>query len=231
MLNEFIDFLRFEKEYGLKIVIKDIFLINKLYLKKVYVKKILDFADKNKLKFTFFITAKNLEKKKDIINRMLNEGHEISSHGYNHILLDRRPYMEIYKEFKKADYEFKKYGIEVKGFRPPFLSVNKDVIAIAKHFGFEYISAKVGGKKFRYKNKIIEVPIIKPYDWQGLVVKKLTMNELTQIWKKQKGTYLLHPYIIEKYLDQLENFFGKNKDLRIYPNLSKDKNCVSIDLY
>lgn len=191
----------------------------------------LDFADKNDLKFTFFITAKNLKKKKNIIKRILNDGHEIGSHGYNHILLSRLPYTEIYEEFKKADYEFMKCGIDVKGFRPPFLSVNKDVIDIAKYFGFKYVSTQIGGKKFKYKNKIIEVPIIKPYDWQGLVVKKLTINELIQIWKQQKGTCLLHPYIIKKHLNQLESFFGQNKDLRVYSNLSKDKNCVSIDLY
>jgi len=231
MLSEFIDFLRFEKRYGLNVVTKDLFLINKLYLQNFYVKKLLDYAGENRLKFTFFITAKNLKKKERIINRILNEGHEIGSHGYNHILLGRRSYKEVYNEFEKADYEFRKYGISVNGFRSPFLSWNKHVIEIAKKFGFKYVSNQLGGKRFKHKNQIIEMPIIKPYDWQGLVVERLTINELMKTWGKQKGVYLLHPYIVTKHLSQLENIFGKNKDWRIYSNLLKDKNCVSVDLY
>lgn len=231
MLNEFIDFLRFEKKYGLNIVVKDLFLINKLYLQSFYIKKILDYAKENKLRFTFFVTAKNLEKKKEIINRMLNEGHEIGSHGYNHILLNKRGYKEVYNEFKKADYEFKKYRIHVNGFRSPFLSENNCVIEIAKQFGFKYVSNQLGGKKFKYKNQIIEVPILEPYDWQGLIVKNMMIEDIIQAWKKQKGTCLLHSYLIEKYLGQLGEFLGQNKDLRIYSNLVKNKNCVSIDVY
>ena len=98
MLNEFIDFLRHSKKYGLKIMIRDLININKLYLQSSYIKTILDFARENKLKFTFFITAKNIKKRRKLVEQVIKEGHEIGSHGYNHILLGNKNYNEIYKE-------------------------------------------------------------------------------------------------------------------------------------
>ena len=69
MLNEFIDFLKHSKKYGVKIMIRDLININRLYLQSNYIKTILNFARENKLKFTFFITAKNLKKRRKLIVR------------------------------------------------------------------------------------------------------------------------------------------------------------------
>ena len=136
MIEEFIDFVRYEKGYGWNVVFRDLINLNQLHKTQFHIDRILEFAEKHKMKFTFFMTAKNLEKNKTILNKILNKGHEVGSHGYNHVLLVSKSKKRILNEFKKADAMFRRFGITPKGFRPPFLSMNKSVIEIAKRFNF-----------------------------------------------------------------------------------------------
>ncbi len=228
MLQEFRDFIRYEKQFGYRVLIRDLLGINRLYLQGYYMNNLLDWAKNKGIKFTFFVTARNLSKHRKIIQRIRQDGHEISSHGYHHILLDRLPYKEIKKEFQLAYNEFNRFGIKPKGFRPPFLAINPDVIKVAGEFGFEYISSTVGGKPFRYKNKVWEVPIIDPYDWQGIVVKNIKFEELLPIWRGSKnGTFLFHPWIIRDKTQKID--FLKKRKYRISDNINKIS--VSFDLF
>lgn len=230
MINEFIDFLKHSRKFGLKTVIKDLININKLYLQTHYIKQILNFARENNYKFTFFMTAKNLKKRKKLINQIIKDGHEIGSHCYHHILLENKDYNTIYKELKIADNIFKKNNIEVKGFRAPFLSINDNVIKVLKELKYKYSSNIQYKKTFTYKNKIKEVTIISPYDWEGFMVRNLNTNELFQKWQKQKGVFLLHPWLFTKYLNKFKEEFLKNKkDFRIIKNLNSTS--VSFDIY
>jgi len=229
MIDEFIDFIKFEKHFGYRVLLKDLFLINKLYFKRYFVKKILDFTEENKLKFTFFISAKNLNKKEWLVKQLLEQGHEIASHGYNHVLLGEKSYSYIYDDFKKAAESFKKFKIKPTGFRPPFLSANDCLIKLAKKFDFDYISSKQNEGIFKYTNGLIEIPIISPYDWYGIVVKNMPFKQVLKEWESKKGTLLLHPWIIYNYLNDLKCFISKNRDYRIAKN--KRGLGISFDLY
>lgn len=232
MLEEFTDFLKEGRKYGNWVMIKDLIGINHLYLQSHYINKILDFAEENEYKFTFFMTAKNLEKKKKAINRLLDSGHEIASHSYNHVALGKKSYNRIIKEFSLARKEFKNRGIETLGFRAPFLSVSKDTVRAMGEFNFKYSSNVEGGKMFEYENKVKEIPIIDPYDWKAFVVYGMTFNQLLEKWKGQEGVFLLHPWIITKYLNKFRGFALKQKkDFRIKSNLKKGGVSVSFDVY
>ncbi|MAG50865.1 hypothetical protein CL621_04485 [archaeon] len=99
-------------------------------------------------------------------------------------------------------------------------------------FKYEYISSKIGGKSSSYKNGIYEIPIIKPYDWQGLIVEKKNIDTLIKSLKNKEGCcYLFHPWIIHKYFDKIIPLLGENKDYRIYSNLNTEKTSVSFDVY
>ncbi len=82
--------------------------------------KVLDILSKYNVKALFFIIAKNAEQHPEIIRRILNEGHAIGSHTYNH-----NPFMAFRtsgsytKELKHADEVFKSLNINTKLFRPP----------------------------------------------------------------------------------------------------------------
>lgn len=102
--------------------------------------KLLDLFKENDIKATFFVTGKNIEKHKDIINRMIAEGHELGNHSYSHKNLIFKKKSEIKEEIQRTDSLLRELG--VKGeifFRPPYgrilfaastvlVSLNKKVI-------------------------------------------------------------------------------------------------------
>ena len=227
MIEEFTDFLKEGRKYGTWIMIKDLIGINRLYFQKSYVNKVLDFAEENGYRFTFFMTAKNLDKKDT--KRILDQGHEIGSHSYNHVSHGKKSYQRIVREFSMARKEFSKRGIEVEGFRAPFLSMGDSVVKAMGEFGFKYSSNVEGGGVFSYDNGVKEVPIIDPYDWKAFVVYGWNFDKLLEKWKGQEGAYLLHPWIITKYLKEFKDFLPNKRDFRIKSNLNGLS--VSFDVY
>lgn len=230
--KEFLDFIKDSSKYGPLVLLRSLIGINRLYLQDYYTNKVLDFAKKNNLKFTFFMTAKNMEKKMPTIKRMLADGHEIGSHSYNHILHGEQSYERIKEEISHAQKEFRKAGIKPEGFRAPFLSMNDDVIKVIGELGMKYSSNKYGGRIAKYPNGVIEVPIIRPYDWEAFTVEGRSFEQLMKEWRKQEGAYLLHPWVFTKYLGRfMKEKLKKGKDYRIKANLKKGGVSVSFDVY
>jgi len=230
--KEFTDFIKDSSKYGPWVLFKSLIGLNRLYLQDYYVNKVLDFAKKRDLRFTFFMTAKNIEKKMPVIKRMIAEGHEIGSHSYNHILHGEQDYARIKEEINHAQQEFKKAGIKPEGFRAPFLSMNEDVIRVIGEIGMKYSSNKCGGKIFKHINDVTEVPIIAPYDWEAFTVRGMCFEELMKKWNSREGAYLLHPWIFTKYLERfMKEKLKKGKDYRIKANLKKGRTSVSFDVY
>lgn len=228
-MEEFTDFIRNSKKYGFRVLIRGLISINHLYLQKYYINKILEFAKENHLKFTFFLTAKNINKKKKFLEQAIKGGHEIGSHGYNHIILTKLNKEEVLKEIKKADDIFKENNIQIWGFRAPHLSINEDVIEVLKELNYKYSSNKTDDKIKKYSNGIIEKSIISPYDWEAFIVKKMKINELFNAWKNQEGTFLMHPWLFVKYLDKFKKeFLKEDTDYRIVAN---NKISISFDVY
>ncbi len=234
MLGEILDVLRVDCKLGIKAMFRDLIGVHKTYYTDFYLKNILDFLEKNNIQVTFFISAKKISQKKKIIDRILDKKHEVSSHSYNHLLLNRLSYKRLREEFSLAEKEFDKIGLKPKGFRPPFLGFDRKVLDIVNEFGFNYISTVEGGKIFKYKNGITEIPIIKPYDWQGLIAENMNIQELIKIWKDKNGSvYLIHPWIfnVKRYNKFLVSLFEPNKNYRIDHNLKDGKIAASFDVY
>ena len=231
-LEEFTDFLKYEKKFGLRVLFYDLIQINKLYNKEEYVYRVLEFAKEKGLKFTFFIRVYDLNKKAKMIRKLIKQGHEIASHGYRHVLYKNKDKNWFRKELKQTIRQFSKFNISVKGFRSPFLSENDYLYEVLDEFGFEYVSNRF----FRYEKpekhyNVFSDYISWPSDWHGLVVNKMDIDEIMTEWKDNPGTLLLHPWIFIKYLDNLNEIIGTRKDFRIISNLGKKKIKISFDLY
>lgn len=229
MLNEFRDFLRYESKFGVNIVLKDLFALHRLAFQNHYLGEILDFALKKDYKFTFFFSAKTLSRHRKILYRCKKEGHEIASHGYDHILYDRLSKEETDRQFRMANDSFKSYGFRPEGFRPPFLSTNKHLENTAKNHGYNYLSARQGGKK--KKSILSHIPVIRPDDWYGICVLSYSFDRLMKEWKKKDGgTFLFHPWILRKQLHMIDKI-AETKDLRIRNHLEDNITGVSFDVY
>ena len=83
--------------------------------------ELLDLFNKEGIKATFFVTGNNIENNKNIIRRMIKEGHELANHSYSHKNLIFKKKSFIKEEIDKTDNLLREIG--VKGeilFRPPF---------------------------------------------------------------------------------------------------------------
>ena len=107
--------------------------------------KSLELLKQTKNKSTFFILGTVAEHYPDIVKEILNQGHEIATHGYSHKLV----YNMTAEEFK-ADLEIglghlAKAGCpEVLGYRAPYWSITKKslwALDVLRSMGFKYDSS------------------------------------------------------------------------------------------
>ena len=145
--------------------------------------KIIEFLGKHETYATFFMVGEILENFPDILDKILDNGHEIGFHTMNHTRLDSFEYN------KKFELEIKEFDVltnkKSKGFRAPTFSLNKEcswIIDVLEKNNYVYDSSVVPVKtsmygipsapKFPYKissssidsenpnGKIIEFPLL-----------------------------------------------------------------------
>ncbi len=233
-LKEYRDFLLFESKFGSNVVLRDMLDLFKLRNQIEYIKDILKISQDYDSRFTFFFSAKNLDGKINLIDEIIEKNHEIASHGYNHILLDRINEEQLTEEFSLAKDKFQKYGIKIYGFRPPFKHVD-NLQEIAKKFGILYISSQSKGKKFFYENGVMQIPIVEMTDWKAFNVHNYSYRDIIARWSKDSinKTFLFHPRIIgEKNNTFLFKSILKLREyIPLKEMLNKDGVGISFDVY
>lgn len=82
--------------------------------------QILDVLKEKKVKATFFVVGKHVEKYPDIAKRIVEEGHEIGNHTYSHKEMAPSTRKTVTKEISKTDLAIKTItGVSANLFRPP----------------------------------------------------------------------------------------------------------------
>lgn len=207
-LREYLSFIRYEGQFGPRVVLKDMIGLVRLAGQEKMFEQILTFSEETGWKFTLFFTARNLERHEEWLEHFLDQGHEIASHSYSHILLPAMSDTELREEFTKAEECFDEYGIKPLGLRPPFLATDERVPELAKEFGFEYLSSQHGGNPFAYESGIREFPVTKPYDWYGRVVMRKKPYQIGDLWEEEDGVVtlvhlryfrMMKPYILRHH--------------------------------
>jgi len=129
----------------------------------------IDVLKKEKIKSTFFVTGKAMEKFGDKIKEIC-KGHEIASHGYTHTRFDKLKTEKIKNNIEKTKRVFWDSGLDPIGFRAPKLCLNKRVVKVISKY-YEYDSSvSPSFLPFRYFNffekrvphnrsDIVEIPI------------------------------------------------------------------------
>jgi polysaccharide deacetylase family protein (PEP-CTERM system associated) len=140
--------------------------------------RILDILNRYGVKGTFFILGMVALKHEALIKKIVEQGHEIASHGFSH-----RMSTELSPKELKDDLEVSRKLLEdisgkpVRGYRAPNFSVNDAVIRLLRETGYQYDSSlnlftmhsRYGETHFhytqhnylvrRYDNGIYEVPV------------------------------------------------------------------------
>ena len=150
--------------------------------------KILEFLRKHDTYATFFMVGEILEKFPDILDKILENGHEVGFHTMYHSRLDSDNFQE---KFAK---ELEDFAIltnnKSKGFRAPTFSLNEKsswVIDILEKYGYLYDSSIVPTKTIMYGNS--NAPK-NPY--------KITSNSLYE--NNVNGKIIEFPLMITKFL-------------------------------
>ncbi|VXB17505.1 Polysaccharide deacetylase family protein [Flavobacterium sp. 9AF] len=89
---------------------------------------ILDILKKEKIKATFFCIGENIEKHPNIFERVIDEGHTIGNHTFNHLNGWKTTSEAYIENFNACHSTIQKYTSNYKGpklFRPPYGKITK----------------------------------------------------------------------------------------------------------
>lgn len=144
--------------------------------------KILDLFEKYNVKATFFVLGYIAEKFPDLIKKISDLGHEISSHTYSHIDLRKVNKKEFEEDFFKSINILEKItNKKVEGFRAPFFSINKN-----NYWVFEILNNNLtyDSSVFPVKTQLYGIPnaprtIYKPF--LKNIIKKDEKSDLIEI--------------------------------------------------
>jgi peptidoglycan-N-acetylmuramic acid deacetylase len=116
---------------------------NKIYLtfdqgyENGYTPKILDVLQLNNVKSVFFITGHYLKENRELVKRMLEEGHEIGNHGMLHKSLPTLSEEGIKKEVKDLDDAFfQEFGKRMRFIRPPKGEYSERSLRVTQEMGY-----------------------------------------------------------------------------------------------
>ena len=80
----------------------------------------LDVLNKYNAKATFFCIGKNVEANPELFKRIVNDGHSIGNHTYNHLKGWKTKTKNYLDSIEKTAVVFKSFNIETTLFRPPY---------------------------------------------------------------------------------------------------------------
>ena len=211
--------------------------------------RLLDLFAKNNVKSTFFTLGWVAQRCPEVIKRIVNEGHELASHGLAHQRATTMTEKQLYDDIKQSKDILENIGgVALKGYRAPSFSINDSntwAYDILKDLGFTYssstypISHDLYGvpewPRFKYQrdNGLIEIPIptIRKKDtnvgiggggYFRLYPYWLSKRRISEFMKTESAPYsfYFHPWEIDAQQPRFDNAPWKSK-VRHYINLSK----------
>lgn len=138
--------------------------------------KVLDLFQEKKVVATFFTLGWVAERYPEIVKRIVNEGHELASHGYGHQRVSNLSPEEFKIDVIKAKNILEDIGgVKINGYRAPSYSIGEKniwALDVLSQTGHQYSSSiypikhdhygYLGAPRFVFKDKktnLIEVPI------------------------------------------------------------------------
>lgn len=85
------------------------------------------------LRAIFFVLGQRLEKAshRDLVSRMIDDGHMVGNHSYTHANLATAARETILRELDQTQARLKELGVEERLFRPPYGAISESVLDIA----------------------------------------------------------------------------------------------------
>lgn len=119
----------------------------------IYTKEIIDFLDSYQIRATFFVCGKEASENSELIKELVEKGHEIGNHGWNHLNMIFKSPITIRSEIEKTDKLLR--NLDVKGqihFRPPFTRMFLITPYIAMRMRKKIFLWNIPSKDYKAKN-------------------------------------------------------------------------------
>lgn len=190
-------------EDGITIAMRDVFNKNVPQTDRVLrcTHTVLDLLDQHKVKGTFFTLGMVAKDFPELILRIVNEGHELAVHGFNHWQFHKMSLPKASEELSTAKKLLEDIsGVEVKGHRAPAFSIHP-----ATSWAFD-ILAECG---FTYDSSIMPVSGFH-YGWPGF------STDIKLVRTKQGNEIIEVPLPVMKILGKSVPFSGGSY-LRLFP--------------
>jgi len=105
---------------------------------------ILDKLKEYNIKAAFFVIGQNAEKYPDILQRIVDEGHYLGNHTYNHTRVNASSLIDLQNEILKTQNIIKKYTT-LKWFRPPCGEISSEIDKWLYDNEFKVVRWTIGG--------------------------------------------------------------------------------------
>ncbi len=105
-----------------------------------YTPQILEILKQNNVKATFFIVGLRAQAHPEMVRRMVNEGHSIGNHTWDHPLLSKLPPDRVKEQVQKTEQLlYKITGFNTAMFRPPYGSTTPQITNEISSLGYKMI--------------------------------------------------------------------------------------------
>ena len=166
---------------------------------------ILDVFAENNVKATFFTLGWVAERYPELIKRITQEGHELASHGYEHIRVTQQTPEQFRADIRKTKILLEELtGVEVKGYRAASYSIGRDnlwALDILAEEGHQYSSSIYPVKHDLYG--MPEAPRFVYQPIEGSDFKEIPITTLKIATKNYPcgggGFFRLYPYIFSRW--------------------------------
>lgn len=105
-----------------------------------YTSVILDVLKEKNVKATFFVIQDYVDRNPELVQRMIDEGHNIGNHSVHHYSMPDRTFDENIQEIQGLhDYMLENFNYEMTMFRPPMGEYSEKTLAITQKCGYKKI--------------------------------------------------------------------------------------------
>lgn len=100
---------------------------------------ILDTLKEKKVKATFFVTGDFINRQQELLLRIVEEGHTVGNHTYNHKDITKLSSLQIKEEIEKLEQKYKEITDKemIKYFRPPEGIFDRESLMVVKNLGYK----------------------------------------------------------------------------------------------
>ncbi|MBR2472099.1 MAG: polysaccharide deacetylase family protein [Clostridia bacterium] len=119
----------------------------------IHTERLLDIFAKNGGKGTFFVVGNLIDRRPDTIRRIVNEGHEIANHGWDHRQLTSLGSQDIKDQImmtRAKIYDIS--GVDSTIVRPPYGSCDNSVKTVGRELGVSFVNWSVDTLDWKTKN-------------------------------------------------------------------------------